>query len=105
LTEADERQPYALGHDHRRARTPAAAARLARGDRRVIAGVAAGVAEFTGADPKAVRWLWAATLPLSGGLTAVAYLALWAILPGPGRKDVPDAAGHRGADRTADRGA
>jgi phage shock protein PspC (stress-responsive transcriptional regulator) len=87
LTEADDRQSDALRHDHRRARRPAAAARLGRSHRRLIGGVAAGVAEFTGADPKTVRWLWLITLPLSGGLTAVAYLALWAMLPGPGRRD------------------
>jgi phage shock protein PspC (stress-responsive transcriptional regulator) len=95
LTERNEPQADALGHGHRRARRPAAAAPLARSDKRVVAGVAAGVAEFVGADPRAVRWLWAITLPLSGGLTAVAYLALWAMLPGPDRWDAAGATGDR----------
>lgn len=72
-----------LGHGHRRARWPHADRRLRRSSRRLAGGVAAGVAEFVGDDPVSVRWLWAISLPLSGGLTGVAYLVLWAILPGP----------------------
>lgn len=70
-----------LSHDHRRARRPASQERLQRSRERRFGGVAAGVAEYVGASPVAVRLLWLASLPLSGGLTGVVYLLLWMMLP------------------------
>ncbi|MDZ7707350.1 MAG: PspC domain-containing protein [Trueperaceae bacterium] len=71
-----------LPHDQRRARRPTGAERLQRSrtDRR-IAGVAGGVAAFTGADPRRVRLVFALTVPLSLGITVPGYLLLWALLP------------------------
>lgn len=77
----DEQERTGLGHEHRRARRPAGAGRPRRSRVRIIAGVAGGLAEFIGAEPRTVRWLWGISLPLSGGLTAVAYLVLWLMLP------------------------
>lgn len=73
-----------LMHDHRRARRPVAEQRLSRSRDRRIAGVAGGVADFVGARPWTVRLLWLVSLPLSGGITGVAYLLLWLILPAAG---------------------
>lgn len=72
-----------LLHDQRRSRRPAGASRSlqrSRTDRR-IAGVAGGVAAFTGADPRRVRLVFALTVPLSLGITVPGYLLLWALLP------------------------
>lgn len=47
----------------------------------LIAGVCAGVADYFGADPLAVRILAVALAVASAGSLAVAYLVLWAIIP------------------------
>jgi phage shock protein PspC (stress-responsive transcriptional regulator) len=71
-----------LPHDQRRARRPSAATKLRRStDDRVVAGIAAGIAAFTDADPRWVRAAFVLSLPLSLGVTGVGYLVLWAILP------------------------
>jgi phage shock protein PspC (stress-responsive transcriptional regulator) len=70
-----------LRHQHRRARRPQARARLTRARGRRLGGVAAGIADFLGFSPGALRWAWALSLPLTGGLSVLAYLALWALLP------------------------
>jgi phage shock protein PspC (stress-responsive transcriptional regulator) len=69
-----------LGHDHRRARRPEGAPSLGRASKPMVLGVAGGVAEYIGANPTTVRWLWFLSLPLSGGLSGVAYLVLAALL-------------------------
>lgn len=46
-----------------------------------MGGVAAGIAGFVGAGAWTVRWLWLLSLPLSGGLTGLVYLLLWALIP------------------------
>lgn len=72
-----------LAHDQRRARRPSSAGealRRRRYDRR-IGGVAGGIADFVGAHPAAVRAIFAASVPLSLGLTAVGYLLLWLLIP------------------------
>jgi len=56
------------------------ALRRSRHDRR-LAGVAGGVAAFTGADPRRVRLVFALTVPLSLGITVPGYLLLWALIP------------------------
>lgn len=71
----------ALGHSHRRARRPAGLKRLARSSRVRIGGVAEGLAEFVDAGPVVLRGLWLISIPLTGGLSAVVYLLLWALLP------------------------
>jgi phage shock protein C len=50
-------------------------------DDRTIAGVAGGVAEYLNVDPIIVRVLWLISIPLSGGLSALAYLILVVVLP------------------------
>jgi len=45
-----------------------------------IAGVCAGVAEYTGTEPWLVRIIWFSGLVLSGGFFLVAYIAGWFIL-------------------------
>jgi phage shock protein C len=50
-------------------------------DDRMIAGVAGGVAEYLNIDPIIVRILWLISIPLSGFLSALAYLILAIVLP------------------------
>ena len=47
---------------------------------KVIAGVAAGVANYVGLDPTLVRVLWALTL-LIGGLGLIVYIIMWIVMP------------------------
>ena len=68
-------------HDQRRARRPTGDARLLRSRNAILGGVASGVAEFTGSGPVLVRLLWIVSLPVSGGITGIAYLLLWLLLP------------------------
>ncbi|HEX7002993.1 MAG TPA: PspC domain-containing protein [Trueperaceae bacterium] len=68
-------------HDHRRARRPAGDQRLLRSREAVLGGVAAGIADLIGTRASVVRLLWLASLPLSGGITGLAYLLLWLMLP------------------------
>lgn len=49
-------------------------------DQGKVAGVCAGVAEFTGVEPWLVRIVWFSGLVLSGGFFFVAYIAAWFIL-------------------------
>lgn len=85
MTDPNERRD-ALPHDHRRARRPQTDQRLRRSRNRVVAGVAAGIAEFVEAQVGAVRWIFALSVPLTIGLSAVVYLLLWMLLPGPERE-------------------
>lgn len=66
----------------RRARHPTGSEkRLRRSrDERVITGLCGGIAEYVGAEPRSVRWLFVATLVLTLGTLAVAYLLLSALL-------------------------
>jgi signal transduction histidine kinase len=65
-------------------RLPVALPRIQRTERdRVLAGVAAGVADSTGADATLVR-LTFAFLAFASGAGIVAYLGAWALLPAPG---------------------
>jgi phage shock protein C len=72
-----------LPHRQRRARRPTGAdAALARSrDDRIVGGVCGGIASFVGARPRTVRWLWIASLLPSLGVTALAYPAMWWLLP------------------------
>ena len=49
-------------------------------DNKMIAGVAAGVANYFGIDPTIVRVIWALTV-LFGGLGIIVYLVMWIIVP------------------------
>ncbi len=60
---------------------PPARPKLARSrEGRIVAGVCAGLARYTGLNPLVVR-LGAAALTLAGGLGAVLYVAAWLLLP------------------------
>ena len=52
-------------------------------ENRMIAGVAAGVADFFGLDPTLVRVLWAITV-LFGGFGIVVYVIMWIVVPEAG---------------------
>ena len=71
-----------LRHDQRRARRPiGATAPLQRSRRRVLGGVCAGIASFIGARTSVVRAIWLVSLLPSLGITALAYPAMWLLLP------------------------
>jgi phage shock protein C len=86
--------PDPLPHQQRRARRPLGAAAPLRRSRedRVLAGVCGGIASFVGARSRTVRWLWVVSLLPSLGVTALAYPALWWLLP---PSDAPEAADRR----------
>ena len=71
-----------LRHAQRRARRPLGAdAPLRRSRRRVFGGVCGGIADFVGARPNVVRGIWLFSLLPSLGITALAYPAMWLLLP------------------------
>ena len=77
-------RPYAhaLAHDQRRARKPFTDRRFARSrSDRVLGGVCGGIAAFIGASSTNVRLLYALSVLLSVGTTAVGYLLLWLLIP------------------------
>jgi phage shock protein C len=55
--------------------------RLTRSRNSMVAGVAAGVAEWINADPALVRIVWAVLVPLTSGAALLAYVVAWAVLP------------------------
>lgn len=52
---------------------------------RWVAGVCAGLAEYSGIDVSLIRVIFAVTV-LFGGLGAIAYLLAWALVPEEGEK-------------------
>lgn len=81
--QAGER-PYAhaLAHDQRRARKPFTDRRFSRSrSDRLIGGVCGGVAAFVGFGSTSVRLVYALSVLLSLGTTAVLYLLLWLLIP------------------------
>ncbi len=71
-----------LRHQQRRARRPVgASAPLLRRRRRVLGGVCGGIADFVGARANVVRGIWLLSLLPSLGITALAYPAMWLLLP------------------------
>lgn len=48
---------------------------------RLISGVAGGVAEYFEVDPVLVRILWFISVPMTGGLTFLAYIVMMIVLP------------------------
>ena len=55
--------------------------RLTRSRNAMIGGVAAGVAEWIGADPALIRIAWALLVPITGGAALLAYIVAWVVLP------------------------
>ena len=47
----------------------------------IIGGVAAGLAEYLGADPALVRVAWALVTVITGGAGLVAYVVAWIVVP------------------------
>jgi phage shock protein C len=77
-----ERPLDGLLHDQRRARRPVTRVALTRSsDERWLAGVCGGIAAYVDAPPGAVRAIFALSLIPSIGVTALAYLVLWWLLP------------------------
>lgn len=73
---------HALAHDQRRARKPFTDRKLTRSrDQRLIGGVCGGFATFIGTSARNVRLVYALSVVLSVGTTAVGYLLLWLLLP------------------------
>ncbi len=71
-----------LRHEQRRARRPLGAdAPLLRSRRRLLGGVCGGIANFVGARAGVVRSIWLLSLLPSLGITALAYPAMWLLLP------------------------
>lgn len=71
-----------LLHDQRRARRPETRVPLTRSiDERRVAGVCGGIAAYVDASPGVVRAIFALSLIPSIGVTGLAYLALWWLLP------------------------
>jgi len=81
-THAGDRPADGLLHDQRRARRPATRATLRRAsDDRLLAGVCGGIAAYVDASPTTVRAIFALSLIPSIGVSGLAYLVLWWLLP------------------------
>ena len=71
---------------------------------KMIAGVAAGVANYFDLDPTIVRVLWAASF-LFGGVGAIVYVIMWIVVPESGAtptSDAPPAGGAAPTEQAAD---
>jgi len=53
---------------------------------RMVAGICAGIADYSGLDVTLVRVIVAVVSVFTGGTGALAYLATWILLPGEGEK-------------------
>ena len=53
---------------------------------RIVAGICAGIAGYTGLDVTLVRVIVAVVSVITGGTAVLAYLAAWMIIPGEGEK-------------------
>jgi phage shock protein C len=53
---------------------------------RMVAGICAGIAGYSGLDVTLVRVIVAVVSVLTGGAGVLAYLAAWVIIPGEGQK-------------------
>jgi len=62
--------------------------RLTRSRDAMVGGVAAGVANWIGADPALVRIAWALLVPLTAGGALLAYIVAWIVVPEEPRRDV-----------------
>jgi phage shock protein PspC (stress-responsive transcriptional regulator) len=53
---------------------------------RMVAGICAGIADYSGLDVTLVRVIVAVVSVITGGTGVLAYLAAWMIIPGEGEK-------------------
>ena len=53
---------------------------------RIVAGICAGIADYSGLDVTLVRVIVAVVSVITAGTGALAYLAAWMIIPGEGEK-------------------
>ncbi len=53
---------------------------------RIVAGICAGIAGYSGLDVTPVRVIVTVVSVFTGGTAALAYLAAWLIIPGEGEK-------------------
>jgi phage shock protein C len=53
---------------------------------RMVAGICAGIADYSGLDVTVVRVIVAVVSVITGGAGVLAYLAAWVIIPGEGEK-------------------
>jgi phage shock protein PspC (stress-responsive transcriptional regulator) len=53
---------------------------------RMVAGICAGIADYSGLDVTLVRVIVAVVSVITGGTGVLAYLAAWVIIPGEGEK-------------------
>jgi phage shock protein PspC (stress-responsive transcriptional regulator) len=53
---------------------------------RMVAGICAGIADYSGLDVTLVRVIVAVVSVITGGAGVLAYLAAWVIIPGEGEK-------------------
>jgi phage shock protein C len=53
---------------------------------RMVAGICAGIASYSGLDVTLIRVIVAVVSVLTGGAGVLAYLAAWVIIPGEGEK-------------------
>jgi phage shock protein C len=53
---------------------------------RMVAGICAGIAGYSGLDVTLVRVIVAVVSVITGGTAILAYLAAWMIIPGEGEK-------------------
>lgn len=74
-------RPDRLLHDQRRARRPDTTKKLTRSRDSVIAGIAGGVANYIGANPRNVRIIFVIVLAFTTGFFVIPYLLLWLLLP------------------------
>jgi phage shock protein C len=79
-------RPDGLTHTQRRARRPNVTKKFYRSRGKVIAGIAGGVAEYIGANPRNVRIVFVIALLLTSGFFVIPYLLLWWLLPGDNNK-------------------
>ena len=55
----------------------------------ILAGVAAGLANYLNADPALVRIAWAILVPLTGGAALLAYIVAWVVVPEAPARSAP----------------
>ena len=68
--------------------------RLTRSRDAMVGGVAAGVANWIGADPTLVRIAWALLVVFTGGAALIAYIVAWVVVPEEPRPSrAPEGAG------------
>jgi phage shock protein C len=77
--------------------------RLTRSRDAMVGGVAAGVANWIGADPALVRIAWALLVPLTAGGALLAYIVAWIVVPEePRHPAAATVAGEPSVDADAD---